>query len=94
MSKNPMVTRTITHTEANLLIADKGAGNLFNKSVILPREYDSVKEMVKTAERLYNDDNFKVVDVTDYKVVSNLYGMTEKKFVENAEILKEKTNKE
>lgn len=87
MARQPMVTRTITVTIANVLCLDLEKKEPFEKMVKLPRTYKDEKKMMKKIEEVVNNDSVKAVHVISTNTEEILYGMTEQKFIETAEIL-------
>ena len=87
MARVPQVTRTIQTTKVNVLCLDIQAGEPFNKEVILPRTYKDEKQMMKRVEDLVNTDTVKAVYIVHTEVEETLYGMTEQRFIELAEVL-------
>lgn len=87
MARTPKVTRTITTTHATLLCLDIEHGEPCNKTVILPRTYKDDNAILKQAKQTVESDTIKVVHVVDHFEQETLYGMTEQKFIENAEVL-------
>lgn len=91
MARKPMVTRTMKTTKVYLLCLDVESGEPQNESVILPRTYKSEADMLKKAKEIIETDTLKAVHVVGYEVDAQLYGMTEDKFLANADpINKEK----
>lgn len=87
MARVPQVTRTIQTTKANVMCLDIEKGEPFNKEVILPRVYKDDKAILKVAEKVINSDTVKAVHIVSAEVQETLYGMTEQRFIELAEIL-------
>lgn len=87
MARVPQVTRTIQTTRVNVLCLDIEQGEPFNKEIVLPRTYKDEKAMMKQVEPLVNTEKVKAVHITTTEVEETLYGMTEQRFIELAEIL-------
>ena len=87
MPRIPQVTRTIQTTKAIVLCLDINGEKPFNKEVILPRTYKDEKHLLKEVKRLIETDELKAVHIISSEVNETLYGMSEQKFIENAEIL-------
>lgn len=83
--RKPMITRTITTTEATLMVADTEAGEIFNQDVTLPRTYKNDEAILKAARPIVETDTLKVVSVVHSEVSECLYGMPEAEFVAHAE---------
>lgn len=87
MARQPQVTRTITTTLANVLCLNIEKQEPFNQIVKIPRTYKSEKDMLKTVEKLVNTDTIKAVHIVSTETQETLYGMSEQKFIELADIL-------
>lgn len=87
MARQPMVTRTIQTTRANVLCLNIVEGEPFNQEVTLPRTYKDEASMMKVVEKLINTDEVKAVHVVETEVQETLYGMTEQEFISAAQIL-------
>lgn len=95
MARQPIVSRTIQTTKANVLCIDVQNEQPFTKEVILPRTYKDERSMLKRIKPMVESDTIKVVHVQNYVVESTLYGMTEEEFIHYAQILPpRKTNEE
>lgn len=91
MPRIPQVTRTIQTTKAVVLCLDINGEKPFNKEVVLPRTYKDEKHLLKEIKNLIETDELKAVHVVSTEVQETLYGMSEQKFIENAEILPPRT---
>lgn len=87
MARTPMVTRTIQTTKANVLCLNIVEGEPFNKVVTLPRTYKDENAMLKVISKMVDNDEVKAVHVVDSYVEETLYGMTEQRFIELAQIM-------
>lgn len=87
MARTPMVTRTIQTTKANVLCLNIVEGEPFNKVVTLPRTYKDENAMLKVISKMVDNDEVKAVHVVDSYVEETLYGMTEHRFIELAQIM-------
>lgn len=87
MARQPMVTRTITTTVANVLCLDTELEAPVTKTVSVPRTYKSTEKLEKAVKNAIETETLRVVQVKDFSTVNKLYGMSEQKFIENAEIL-------
>lgn len=94
MARTPQVTRTIQTTIATVLCLDLEKKEPFEKEVKIPRTYRDEKHMMKKITAIVNNEKVKAVHVIDTRTEYTLYGMSEQKFIENAEILppREKKN--
>ena len=93
MARKPMVTRTITTTQVNVLCLDIVAGEPFNQQVTLPRTYKDDKKLMKAIEEVVNTENLKAVHVVAKEEVETLYGMSEQDFINNAVVLDNETRR-
>ena len=93
MARKPMVTRTITTTQVNVLCLDIVAGEPFNQQVTLPRTYKEDKKLMKTIEEVVNTENVKAVHVVTKEEIETLYGMSEQDFINNAVVLDNETRR-
>lgn len=82
-----MVTRTIVTTIANVLCVDVTTGETFYNEVTLPRTYKDDKKLMKAVENVVNTASTKAVHVESTKEQETLYGVTEQKFIEIADVL-------
>ena len=87
MARVPQVTRTIQTTVCNVLCLDLINKQPFEKTVKLPRTYKDEKHMMKKIEAIVNSPEVKAVHVIGSEIKETLYGMSEQKFIETAEIL-------
>ena len=54
----------------------------------LKNQFEWIEKKIKKAiEKTFNNDEHIIAHIVDVKEVNTLYGMTEQKFMENAEIL-------
>ena len=91
--RKPMITRTITTTEATLLMADTVAAEMHNVTVTLPRTYKDNEAILKAARPLVETDTDKAVSVVSVSTKETLYGMTEADFIKAASILPARSDK-
>lgn len=87
MARVPQVTRTIQTTKVDVMCLNIKEGSPFTQSVVLPRTYKDDKAMLKSVEKLINSDEVKAVHIVSSTVEETLYGMSEQKFIELAEVL-------
>lgn len=84
MARQPMVTRTITTTQVNVLCLDVLTGEPSNRQVTIPRTYKTDDAILKVIKPMVETDTFKVVHVVDKVIVESLYGMREQDFIAHA----------
>lgn len=87
MARVPMVTRTFTTTEVNVMCLDVQAGEPFNQVVTVPRTYKNNEELLKKVKPLIETDTVKAVHIVDAYEIETLYGMTEQEFIQYAKVL-------
>ncbi len=87
MARTPMVTRTIQTTKANVLCLNIVEGEPFNKVVTLPRTYKDENAMLKVISKMVDNDEVKAVHVVDSYVEETLYGMSEQRFIDLAQVM-------
>lgn len=87
MARERMVTRTVVATEVNALCLNIETAEPFNKSIILSGTFKDKKAVEKATKKVIDTDTEKCVTVVDYKETETLYGMTEQKFIEQADVL-------
>lgn len=94
MARQPQVTRTIPTTKARILVLNIDTGISEEREVSIPREYKKPKKLREAIENIVNTDVEKLAHIKSTEVVEVLYGMSEQKFIENAEILPPRGSKE
>lgn len=87
MARVSMVTRTIMSTKAVIMCADVEKGETFTKEITLPRTFKDDTAILKAAEKILNSETVKAVHTVSAEVEEKLYGMTEQKFIELADVL-------
>ena len=85
--REPKVTRTIETTAVTALCVNPETKEVFEKELTLARTYKNEKALKKAIEKATEGVDFKVVSVISTAVNKTLYGMSEDKFIANAEIL-------
>lgn len=91
MARKPMVTRTITVTVCEVMCVDYEKQNFITKHVTLPRTYKDTRKMLDMARTLVKAP-LEAVRISDYKVVTQRYGMPEERFVTCADVLEDTDN--
>lgn len=94
MARKPMVTRTIETTKVTVLCLNIETAEPFNKTVTVARTHKDENKLLKLVKEIAETSTEKVVHIVDKEVISTLYGMTEDKFIANAEILPPRDAKE
>lgn len=86
MARRPKVTRTVTTTKATLLCVNTEVEETLTQVVEVPRTYTDDKKLLNAVKDVL-DARIIPVKVISTETVETLYGMTEQKFIENAEKL-------
>ena len=92
--RTPMVTRTIQTTVANCLCVNLDTREVTEITLTLSGTFKDNKSLEKAVNKVTENAPFRVVSITDSRVEETLYGMTEQKFIENADILPPRATKE
>lgn len=87
MARAPMVTRTVKITVCKVLCLDLINKTPVENEVRVSRTYKDEKKLMKKVEEVVNSDSMKAVHIITTNVEEVLYGMSEQKFIETAEIL-------
>lgn len=87
MPRKPMVTRTMTVSDFDVLITDVAAGDTYHEQITLPRTYKDDAAALKTVKKYLETDQLKPTSICKTSVVSRQYGMTEKEFIDAAAVL-------
>lgn len=94
MARVPMVTRTIVTTKVNVMCLNVETAEPFNQVVSVPRTYKDEESLLKAVKKAAETDNIKCVHIVDSEQVETLYGMTEQKFIEAADVLPPRNKEE
>lgn len=86
MARN-LITRTIKSTKVNALCLDIVSAEPFNQSFILAGTYKDIAKIKKALEKQFNNEEHVIAHIVSVEELNTLYGMSEQKFIENAEIL-------
>lgn len=86
MARKPMVTRTVVTTKATVLCVNTVAEETTTEVVEVPRTYTDDSKLLKAVKETL-DATIIPVKVISTETVETLYGMTEQKFIEQAEKL-------
>lgn len=87
MARKPMVTRTLKATKAIVLCVDTVEQKTYTTEVMLPRTYKCDEDALKVARNVIDTENCKAVRIMSRVESETLYGMSEAKFMELADIL-------
>lgn len=91
MGRERMVTRTIISTEVVALVVNLNDGTTEVKTITLPRVYKDAEDVLKYCRKFVNNDEISVVKVIEMKENEQLYGMSEKQFLELAKPIERKS---
>ena len=87
MPSERKVTRTVMSTKCTCLVVDLTTQETAEEVITIPRTYDDAAAALKFINKHYDSDKKKYVLVSSMEVEEKLYGMSETKFIENAEVL-------
>lgn len=87
MARQPMVTRTIITTKANVMCLDIETGEPCNRFAVVPRTYKDDEKLLKKVKEVLETETLKPVHIVDNEEIETLYGMTEQEFIEHAKVL-------
>ena len=86
MARKRMVTRTINNTKVTVSYADVATMTIKEKTFELNGTYRDNKAIFKAIKK-YDSDEERLISVVRTEVVGTRYGMTEKEFLEHAQII-------
>ena len=87
MARKPMVTRTLKATKAGVLCVNTDTQTTSIVGVTLPRSYKCDEDALKVARDMIDTETVKAVRIMSREESETLYGMSEAKFMELADIL-------
>ena len=87
MARKRMVTRTVQTTEAFVLALDVESAEPQNINVLLAGTFKDKEAILKAAKKVAETETLKLVQVVGFNVNEDLYGMSEEKFLANADKL-------
>lgn len=87
MARKPMVTRTLKATKALVLCVDTVEQKTYTTAVTLPRTYKCDDDALAVAHGIIDNDRNKAVRIMSREESETLYGMSEAKFMELADVL-------
>lgn len=87
MARKPMVTRTLKATKAGVLCVNTDTQTTSIVGVTLPRTYKCDEDALKVARDMIDTETVKAVRIMSREESETLYGMSEAKFMELADIL-------
>ena len=89
--KAPQITRTFTTTRATILGLDTINAEPMNKDVDLAGHFESEEKLMKAVKKLIETEDFKVCKLVSCVEIIELRGMSVQKFLENSEVIPDKT---
>ena len=87
MARTRMVTRTISFTEVSVITMNIETVTPQHEVIRIAGVFDNDKSLLKKLKNRYETDLYKIVAITDTKVIEKLYGMCEEDFIEYAKEL-------
>lgn len=87
MTRERMVTRTISFTEVTVISMNIETVTPNHEVIRIAGVFDNDKTLLKKLKNRYETDLYKIVAITDTKVIEKLYGMSEEDFIEYAKEL-------
>ena len=87
MPRAALVTRTIKSTKVKALVCDTENFTTATQEFTLPRTYPDTDTILKVLQKKHSTETAKIVKVISTEVCEALYGMSEDKFIANAEVL-------
>ena len=94
MPRAQLVTRTFKSTKVLAAACDTETLATVKKEITLPHAYSDSESILKVLQKKHNTETTKFVAVLSFEVTEGLYGMTEEKFLENAELLPPRVKKD
>ncbi|MBO7691071.1 MAG: hypothetical protein J6T10_00375 [Methanobrevibacter sp.] len=89
-----IVTRTIRTLTIECLLADINTNTIVKKTIILPYKKFKIKPQVERyVKKNYTDNNLQFVSVVSWETSKTLYGCSESRFIQFAELYDTKTRK-
>lgn len=88
--KERMITRTINKTSCIMVVFDVTTNQPTEREATIAGTFKTDEDLTAKLKDLYETETEKVVHVKDVNVISELYGMTEQTFLDNAEIIHKK----
>lgn len=87
MPKKPMVTRTLTVINADVLCLNKQTGETYHRITQIPNSYRKERDILKEASKILDSESCKVLYIFDIQTTSNIYGMSDQEFIKHAKII-------
>lgn len=87
MARERMVTRTVTETVAEIMCLNVVNCEVTISTFTYAGEFSSSEELLKTAKKISETEDLKLVHVKSVSTKETLYGMTETDFIKLAKVL-------
>ncbi len=87
MARVRMVTRTIESTKVTAMCINPATATVSHNEYVISQAYTDPALILKHVKKVYETENNVIVAIEQSEVQETLYGMTEQKFMELAEIL-------
>lgn len=81
------VTRTIRSTKFDVMCLNVPEGKAYQETIEIAGTFKKIEDAKKAISEQYDTDEKKAVHIIGYTVEEKLYGMTENKFIEMAEVM-------
>lgn len=86
MGRERMITRTIKIADVDVMTIDTTTAEVAIKSYTTePQENE--EKYLKVLRKEFETDNFKLVKIEEVQIFEELYGLSEKEFIQHAKIL-------
>lgn len=87
MARVRMVTRTIESTKVTAMCINPATATVSHNEYVISQAYTDPALILKHVKKVYETESNVIVAIENSEVQETLYGMTEQKFMELAEIL-------
>lgn len=82
-----MITRTITATKAEYMVANTETGTCYTAESIISGTYKDDSALLRALKKSVETESEKVLKVVSSSAVETLYGMSENDFIAGAHVL-------
>lgn len=87
MARERMVTRTVTETVAEIMCLNVTTCEVSIRTFTYAGEFATNEELLKTAKKISETEDFKLVHINSASTKETLYGMSETDFIKLAKVL-------
>ena len=94
MTREKMVTRTVTQTTAEVMTIDVTTAEVQIREYTICGTYGTNEILLKELQKLFQTDTFKLVNINSTTVDDILLGMTVEDFIRYATVLPPRSTKE